>query len=123
MMRKRSLYVLAALWFATLQPAMAQQTGPHGGLLAGKAGHQTELVVTATELAVYIIDHGKVHDAKGVRLRAVIQQDGKTTSVDFAVEGSRLLAKLAAPLGAGAVVVLTGRDEHGDVISSRYVLK
>jgi hypothetical protein len=32
----------------------------------------------------------------------------------------RLVAKLAAPLGKGAIVVLTGKDHHGDAVSARY---
>jgi hypothetical protein len=104
-------------------PAHAQKTGPNGGLLAGKEGHQTELVVSASELAVFILDHGKPHETKGVKIRAVIQHEGKTVNVDLVDhDGKKLVGKLPAPLGKGAIVVLTGKDDHGDVISARYVL-
>ena len=33
-----------------------------------------------------------------------------------------MVGKLAAPLGKGAIVVLTGKDHHGDVVNARYVL-
>jgi hypothetical protein len=33
-----------------------------------------------------------------------------------------MVGRLAAPLAKGAIVVLTGKDDHGDVISARYVL-
>ena len=123
MRRNSALSILTALILAAAQPALAQKTGPNGGLLAGKEGHQTELVVSAGELTVYVLDHGKVHDTKGVKIRALIQDAGKTTKVDLAaVDGKKLTAKLPAPLGKGAIVVITGKDDHGDVISARYVL-
>jgi hypothetical protein len=123
MLRKLTMLVLCALLLAAAQPSLAQKTGPNGGLLAGKEDHQTELVVSATELAVYILDHGKVHDTKGVKIRAVIQHAGKTTSIDLvAADGKKMIGKLTTPIGKGAIVVLTGKDDHGDVITARYVL-
>jgi hypothetical protein len=120
MLHRRALAVLIALMLAPA--ALAQTKGPNGGLLAGKDGHQTELLVSETELVVFIIDHGKPHDTKGLKLKAVVQQSGKATSVDLANDGKRMVGKLATPLGKGAIVVLTGRDDHGDVISTRYVI-
>src|SRR5262245_46801393 len=63
--------------------AFAQQIGPNGGLVSGKSGHQTELVLSPTELTVYLIDGGKTHDPTGTKIRAVIQQAGKTTTVNL----------------------------------------
>ena len=58
------------------------------------------------------------------RCKAVIQHDGKTVNVDLvAADAKKMVGKLPAPLGKGAIVVLTGKDDHGDVISARYVLK
>ena len=105
-------------------PAHAQKTGPNGGMLAGKGGHETELVVTPTELTLYIIDHGKAHSTKGVSVRAIVQQGGKSTTVPLVdMENTKLVGKLEAPLGAGAIVVITGKDDHGDVLSARYTIK
>ena len=117
--------ILAFLLALSLAPAAhAQKAGPHGGLLAGKTGHELELVVKPTELTVYIIDDGKAHTTKGVSLRAVIQHGGKTVTVPLAdVENTKLVGKLDAPLGGGAIVVLTGKDDHGDVLSARYTIK
>jgi maltose-binding protein MalE len=124
MLRRLILAAVSAVMLAAAQPVLAQKTGPNGGLLAGKEGHQTELIVSPTELAVFILDHGKPHDTKGVKIKAVIQHEGKTVNVDLVdSDGKKMVGKLAAPLGKGAIVVLTGKDEHGDVISSRYVLK
>lgn len=105
-------------------PATAQKVGPNGGLLAGKAGHETELVVSATELTVFIVDGGNAHGSKGVKLAAVVQQGGKNTTIVFkAADDKKLVAKLSEPLAKGAIVVLTGKDDHGDAISVRYVIQ
>jgi maltose-binding protein MalE len=124
MSRKRTLAVLTALMLAAIPAAFAQKTGPNGGLLAGKeGGHQTELVVSPTELVVYVIDHGKVHDSKGIKIKAVVQEAGKTATIDLVpADGKKIVGKLTAPLGKGAIVVLTGKDDHGDVVSARYVI-
>ena len=53
----------------------------------------------------------------------MIQQAGKNVSVDFVdVGGKKLVAKLVAPLEKGAIVVVTGKDHHGDAVSARYVV-
>ena len=109
---------------AAAQPALAQKTGPNGGLSPARVGIRPSSWCRPTELTVYILDHGKAHDTKGVKIRAVIQEGGKTTNVDLAADdGKKLVGKLAAPLGKGAIVVLTGKDDHGDVISARYVVE
>jgi hypothetical protein len=120
-MKKIFALLLALLATST---AYAQSAGPNGGILAGKGGHETELVLSPTELTVYIIDHGKVHSTKGVNLRAVVQQGGKSTTVQLAdVDNKKLVGKLETPIGAGAIVVVTGKDDHGDVLTARYTIK
>jgi hypothetical protein len=104
-------------------PAFAQKSGPNGGLVAGSGSHQTELVVAPSELAVYLLEDGKAHESKGTTMRAVVQQGGKMTTINFTDDGKKLVAKLAAPLEKGAIVVLTGKDHHGDLFNARYVMK
>lgn len=105
--------------------ANAQKAGPNGGMLgASSGGHQAELVLSPGELTVYILEKGKVHETTGAKMRAVIQQSGKTTNVDLADQGGkRLVGKLDAPVETGAIVVVTGKDKHGDVITGRFVIK
>jgi maltose-binding protein MalE len=123
MLRKLAFVFVTLGLLGTVTPALAQKIGPNGGLLAGKGSHQTELLVSSTELTVYILHDGKTDDTDGVAIRAVVQEGGKTTTIDFANQnGKRLVAKLAAPLGKGAIVVLTGKDHHGDAITARYVV-
>jgi hypothetical protein len=104
--------------------AIAQGTGPNGGLLGGTGDHQTELIITPTELTVYIIEHGKIGEAKGSTFRAVVQQSGKTKTINLSNnDGKRLVGKLDAPLAKGAIVVVTGKDHHGDRFNTRYVIQ
>jgi hypothetical protein len=115
-------------------PAMAQQKppaapvaqakpGPNGGLLAGKAGHEIELVLSPTELTVYLIDRGKAHSTKGTSLRAIVQEAGKSTNIALQdMKNEKFVGKLAAPLAKGAIVVISGKDDHGDAVSVRYTI-
>jgi hypothetical protein len=124
MLRKLTLVLATAAMLATAGRASAQGTGPNGGMLGGTGSHKVELVVGPSELTVYMTENGKTHDAKGVSLRAVIQQAGKTTTINFADQGGKkLVARLEAPLAQGAVVVVSGKDDHGDSVQARYVIK
>jgi hypothetical protein len=124
MTRKLAFALTTAGLLATAGLVLAQQTGPNGGLLGGTGGHQTELVVSPTELTVYLLEEGKVIQSKGASFRAVVQQSGKTKTINLAdQQGKRLAGKLDAPLEKGAIVVLTGKDSHGDQFNARYVIK
>lgn len=118
----RGFVVLAAGLALLAAPALAQ-SGPNGGLVGGKGHHQTELVVSPESLTVYLLEEGKPHEPEGTSLRAVVQQAGKTSTLELAVDGDKLTAPLPAPLVKGAIVVLTGKDHHGDVFNARYVIK
>lgn len=122
MTSKLALVLATACLLATA--GLAQQTGPNGGLVAGTGAHKTELVVGLAQLTVYLLEEGKVHESKGANLRVVVQQGSKTTTINLADEqGKRLVGKLEAPLQKGAVVVVTGKDSHGDQFNARYVIK
>ncbi len=123
MSRKFALVVLTAALLNTAAPALAQKVGPNGGMLGGTGSHQAELVVAAEELTVYLLENGKPHESKGATFRVLVQQEGKTTTINLTDDGGkRLVGKLPAPLAKGAIVVLTGKDHHGDQFSARYVV-
>ncbi len=123
MPRKLAVLVAGLAILAWALPGLAQ-SGPNGGLIGGSGSHKTELVVGQTELTVYLLEDGKAHESTGTSMRAVIQQSGKTTTIDFSDQrGKKLVAKLPAPLDKGAIVVLTGKDHHGDRFNARFVLK
>lgn len=117
--------LLAGLLALSLSAAAhAQKAGPNGGMLGGKAGHETELVVSPNELTVYLIDGGKPHSTKGSSLKAVVQEAGKSKTIQLVdIDNQKLVGKLDAPLGKGAVVVISGKDDHGDAVSVRYTIK
>jgi hypothetical protein len=122
-MLRRHAILIAALVLVAATPLLAQ-TGPNGGLLGGVGSHKTELIVSPTGLTVYLLEDGKPHESTGTTLRAVIQQAGKTTTLTLSdQDGKKLVAKLPAPLQTGAIVVLTGKDHHGDQFNARYVIK
>jgi hypothetical protein len=124
MLRKLAITAGIVAVLGTAAATLAQQKGPNGGLVAGTGSHKTELVVSATEITVYLLEDGRAHESKGTTMRAVIQQSGKTTTVNLTdQEGKRLVGKLQAPLTKGAVVVLTGKDHHGDQFNTRYVIQ
>jgi hypothetical protein len=123
MLRKLAGLIAGLAVCAWVAPGLAQ-SGPNGGQVAGTGSHKAELVVSQTELTVYLLEDGKLHDAKGTTMRAVIQQAGKTTTIDFAdQDGKKLVARLPAPLDKGAIVVISGKDHHGDRFNARYVIK
>ena len=124
MIQKLALAVATAGMLATAGHVAAQQTGPNGGLVAGTGAHKTELVVSPSQLSIYLLEDGKAHDSKGATFRAVVQQGGKTKTINLNDEqGKRLVGKLEAPLDKGAIVVITGKDSHGDQFNARYVIK
>jgi hypothetical protein len=123
MTRKLGILVAGLASLALAIPVLAQN-GPNGGLVAGTGHHKTELVVGQTELTVYLLEDGKPHESTGTDMRAVIQQSGKTTTITFKDQGGkRLVAKLPEPLDKGAIVVLSGKDHHGDRFNARYTIK
>ena len=124
MTRTLASMLAAVALIASAGSLLAQSAGPNGGLVQGSGGHQMELVISPTELTVFLLENGKPHDSKGTNMRAVIQQSGKTATVNFVdQQGKKLVAKLPAPLDKGAIVVLTGKDHHGDQFNARYVIK
>src|SRR5262245_1897719 len=123
MVRKLAGLIAGLAMLGLAVPGLAQ-SGPNGGMVAGTGSHKTELVVGQTDLTVYLLEDGKPHESKGTTMRAVIQQAGKTTTVEFAdQDGKKLVAKLPAPLDKGAIVVISGKDHHGDRFNARYTIK
>jgi hypothetical protein len=92
--------------------------------VGGTGSHQVELVVSSTELTVYLLEHGKIHETKAASFRAVVQQGGKTTTINLVdQDGKRMVGKLDDPLQKGAIVVVAGKDHHGDRVNARFVIK
>ncbi len=122
-LKMTAMSLVIGLGLVTAATAQSAKTGPNGGMVAGKDGHEAELVVSPTEISIYLIDGGKSQPIGKSAVRAVVQQDGKTTTIALtSVENKRLVGALAAPLAKGAIVVLTGKDDHGHGVSARFVV-
>ncbi len=111
---------LAALLMAA-SPALAQKTGPNGGPVVMAEDHPVEFVSTDGEIAFFVQDDdGKPLSTTGARGRAIIQQDGKTTTVSLAgAPPNRLVGALPSPLKVGAKIVFSTRL-HGHALQARF---
>jgi len=119
----RKFAAIAGVFALLATGTLAQTKGPNGGMLAGSGHHKAELVVSSTELTIYLIEDGKPHDTTGTALRAIVQQAGKSKTISLSDQGGkRLVGKLEAPLAKGAIVVVTGKDDHGGQLNARYVI-
>ena len=124
-MTRLAMIAFLAMLGAT-SPALAQK-GPapkHGGQTAVVAGHHdAELVITPTQLVLYLTNHGKPLVPADNAIKATIQQGDKRTEVLMKAEGDKAVASLASPLAKGAVVVLSGKISGGHAMTARFVAK
>jgi len=123
-MKRRSLLALVpGLTGLAAAPAHAQRRGPNGGMLAGSAGHEVELVAEANSVRVYLIDHGRVAAPRaGASARLVIQEGQANRTVNLAASGDAFAATLDTPIASGARVVVSGRMPDGHTVQGRFVM-
>jgi SpoU rRNA methylase family enzyme len=115
-----------ALSLALGGAALAQKAAPaakHGGQTAVVAGHHdAELVIKPDAVLLYLSNHGKPLVPKDDAIKATIQDGATTTELLMKTEGDHVVAKIAAPLKAGTVILLSGKvGGHG--MSARFVAK
>lgn len=124
-MKRSTLLIGMILAFA--QPAHAHENanGPHGGQLVDVKGHHVEFTVKDTAITVYLTDDkdGPIAST-GATAKAVIQDGGKSANISLApAEPNLLIGTLAAPLSAGAKIVIAGKLADGHEILARFVAK
>lgn len=121
---RRALPALLLTPAAALAQAPARR-GPNGGLLAMADGHPIELVIAGTALTFYLNeDIGRPSPSARASGRATVQAGGQTATVALTpAEPNRLVGTLAAPLAAGARVVLNGTMGDGHRVTARFVLE
>jgi len=123
MNRRDVVAVLPLLTGFAAAPAFAQRRGPHGGLLAGSAGHEVELVTEASSVRIYLIDHGRVAAPRaGATARLVIQEGQASRTINLAASGDAFAATLETPIASGARVVVSGRMPDGHTVQGRFVI-
>lgn len=104
--------------------ALAQKAARHGGQTAVVAGHHdAELVVKPDALVLYLTNHGKPLIPADNAIKATIQDGGKTIELLMKAEGDHAIAKLAAPLNKGAIILLSGKISGGHAMTARFVAK
>lgn len=99
--------------------------GPNGGQVIDDKGHHVEFTVKGNEVVLYLTDDkDKPIASKGATGRVVIQDGSKQLTVAVAATEPNLLsAKLEAPLGAGAKVVVSAKLGDGHNLQARFVAK
>jgi hypothetical protein len=93
----------------------------HGGVVQMANDLGFELVAGADEASIYIDDHGKALAPAGMTGKLTVLQAGTSSSTPLAVNGDRLVAKVALSKGANVVASLT--TAAGKPITVRFTLK
>lgn len=113
-----------ALAFVTLPLAASGQApakGPNGGMVTVSDGHDIEMVANGTELIIYLYEESKKPTTGRAGARAVVQDSGKTTTVQLTPAApNRLVGTLPAPLAAGARVVVSATLADGHKVQARF---
>jgi hypothetical protein len=107
---------------AQARVAQAQDKGPNGGDVVVMEQHPIEFVSKDKEIIFYILDHdGTPVRTAGLQGRAVVQDAGKTTSVNLVpAEPNKFVGQLQAPLGPKARVVFSAKVA-GHNLQARFV--
>lgn len=120
---------LAAIIGLTLLPMSAASahdaaSGPNGGTMVQLDDKHLELTTTNEALVVYVTD--TKHDpiaTVGATGRAIVQADGKTTTVALAPTAPNILTgKPEAPLAKGTRIVVTAIMPSGANMQARFVI-
>ena len=93
---KRTFWIMfaALLMFAPVALAHGEK-GPHGGQMFLVGSHRFEMVVRASDFAIYVMDmRRRVLPLKGVTGSTKIHNDKTTNNVPLAVEGDHLVGNL-----------------------------
>jgi hypothetical protein len=123
MSRRDAFALLPLLAGLAATPVLAQRRGPNGGLLAGSAGHEVELLADAASVRIYLIDHGRVAAPRpGATARLVIQEGQASRTVNLVASGDAFAATLDTPIASGARVVVSGRMPDGHTVQGRFVI-
>jgi hypothetical protein len=123
MNRRDAFALLPLLAGLAATPAFAQRRGPNGGLLAASDGHEVELLVEATSVRIYLIDHGRVASPRaGATARLVIQEGQTSRTVNLVASGDAFAATLETPIASGARVVVSGRMPNRHTVQGRFVM-
>lgn len=115
-----AMITILALSFGAI--AHEATVGPNGGALVDVEGHHVEFVPSDEQLTFYLTGENDTPIASaGAKVKAIVQDSGKTIQIDLAVvEPNKLTGKIAKPLTSGAKVVVTGSLADGHSLQARF---
>jgi hypothetical protein len=121
----RAFVIASMLCLPLTSPCFAGDVsgkGPNGGKVADAANMHVEFLSKGADVFVYTYDHdNKAVPSAGMTGRAIVQEKGKTATVNLAPdETNRLSGRLEAPLGTGARVVISLTPKNGKPVQARY---
>jgi hypothetical protein len=126
--RLAAVFAVAALaWSGAAHgEATKSKKGPNGGTEVSVSGHPIEFVYKDVDIIFYIRDDdGSPLQTKGMKGRAVVQDGGKTTTVQLsAAPPNRLVGKLQSALGPKARIVMStafSAGGHSHTLQARFV--
>jgi hypothetical protein len=130
-MKRRFVLAVVALMLASPfayahGPSGAKVAGANGGDIVDVDGGHIELVISATELRIYITDlKDAALSTAGFTARAIIQDGAKQAVLPLAPRAPNLLvAPLSAPLSKDAkIAVSTTLAKDGKPVQARFVVK
>ena len=121
---KRLILILGLAAFPFPATAHEVAKGPNGGPVVDSGGHHVEMVVSGTELVLFLTegDDKPLTSAGTKNARAIVQDGGKTATVALRpAEPNKLVGTLAQPLGPGARIVVSATMADGHVVQARFV--
>lgn len=120
-----SLIGFVALLAASAADAQQAKLGPNGGQLAEQSGHFVEFTPANDRLVFHFLERdNKGSPMQGGSGRAIVQDGGKTLTVNLSVEApNKLVGRLDAPLSADARIALSAKYPDGHAIQARFVNK
>jgi hypothetical protein len=121
---KQLLLVAGLALFATDAAAHETQSGPNGGQVADAGSHHLEMVAEQSKLTIFLSDaDDKPVAAAGASGRAIIQFDGKVTTIMLeAGEDNRLSGALPQPLSPSSRLAVTLTLGSSENLQARFVL-
>jgi hypothetical protein len=119
----KQLLVTAGLaTFAFAAAAHETQSGPNGGQVVDAGPYHLELVAEQSKLNIFLSDaDDKPVDAAGASGRAIIQFDGKVTTILLeAAENNSLSGSLPQPRSSSSRLAVTLTLGNGENLQARF---
>jgi hypothetical protein len=117
--------VAAALTTVSFAGGNSDHKPKHGGVVAIGKAFDSELVLKADSVALYLDDHGKLKSAKGASAKVTLLEAGKKTEAMLApsADGSKLEAKGNFPTAKGTKIIAAITIDGKPSATHRFEIK